>query len=264
MNGMKLGPARKTMPEGVIGWYPCAQANTDTTVYDRSGNGNDLTKGAAATWDADGSTGIWETAYHARTRYNTGDTDDFRLILANAAFSEWDSTNGDSLVVAWRGSIATPAAQVPIFGNSYLTTAGIRIRVTAAQKMQVSAYSGSGGPAAVTLAGTDNVAGGTERHHLVAIDGQTGRCTYYINGTADATLNNLGLFTPGLDLRAPSLAFGIGGAMESSSNVGSILCDFSEILILRRANRGLPSNMATIARMMTLNPYLYVTTEMGW
>lgn len=261
MMSIRLGTNRKTMPDDVIGWYPCAQANTDTAVNDRSGKGNHLAKGGALTWDTNASTGVWETANRARTRYSSAAATISSLYLTNAQFSAYNSANGDSLVIAWVGAIATPAAAVPIFGNTYMTTAGIRIRVTAAQKLQVSAHNGSAG---TTLTSSFDVGGGTERHHLVAIDGATGACTYYRNGEADATIAAAALYTPGDSLSAPSIDFNVGGAKDGASTWGSTLCDFADILILRRAAQGLPSNMATIAKMLYLNRYLYITSEMGW
>lgn len=261
MDGMRLGPSKKTQATGVIGWYPCAQANTDTAVYDRSGQGNDLAKGGALTWDTNASTGVWETANRARTRYANAGATISSLYLTNAQFAEYDSASLDSLVIAWVGSIATPAAAVPIFGNTYMTTAGIRIRVTAAQKLQVSAHNGTSGS---TLTSSFDVGGGTQRHHLVAIDGQTGTATYYRNGVADATIVDAALYTAGDSLSAPSIDFNIGGAKDGASTWGSVLCDFADIWIGRRPGRGLPSNMATIAQMLYLNRYTYITAEMGW
>ncbi len=265
MGAHKLGTQRLNYAAGTIGHWTCLDGNSGTQVTDSSGQGNHLDKGAGLLWTTDGTIGVWDTDYRARTRYNTGDTDDFRLILANAAFSEWNTANGDSLVIAFRAAIATPAAQVPIFGNSYMTTAGLRLRCTAAQKLVVSAYEGPGGPSAVsTDVSAAAIGGGTERYHMIGIDGIAGTVTYWQNGARDTTIDDVALFTPGASLVAPTLSFGVGGAMESPTNVGSCLIDFAEINIVRRAGRGLPSNIDTIAEAMYRHRYLPITADVGW
>lgn len=215
------------------------QTNTDTAVTDRSGNGNDLTKTASATWNNNGSTGVWSTAHHfssheSATAYWTE--------LANAAFAAWDYSAGDSLLIAWRGLLTTPAATSRFLGNTGSSTIGLCARVyqtTGVCDFQLAygatptvlTLPSAGGTATAWAAGSPS-----EAHYAIAIDASSKKFYAFKDGVVDANVNGLtiGDGSTAYDFRAPSNNFRFGGAAATAG----ISASFRDFHIIRKAAAG--------------------------
>jgi hypothetical protein len=256
MMGIRIAPNKYRRSSNLIGYYPFAQANTDTSAYDRSGQGNHLTKGAALTWDNNASTGVWKTANTATTVAASASANDFSLILAVAAFGAWQSASGDSLILSWRASITAPGGDIPILGNTQTTTPGLRVLAKSTGKIYLQTRSAEG----TTTTGspsTITVADGSPHHVVLGIDGQTGTARMCVDGVLDTVYTNAAAFTLGHDLKATARDFRIGGAQVSSTpTYSSVDAAWKELQILRIPAAGLPSDFVSIANTLYRNPYL--------
>lgn len=242
-NSVIYGASRLETPANYIAWLPGMQTNTDTEVTDRSGNGNHLSKTASATWNNNASTGIWEvpnyfSSQESATAYWTE--------LANAAFGAWDYAAGDSLLLAWRGLITTPAGTSRFLGNTVGSTVGMCARIYTSHLADfqlaygatptVLTFPAAGGTAAVWGAASPS-----EAHYAIAIDAGTKRFYAFKDGVVDSNVNGLviGDGATAYDFRAPSNPFRFGGA----ANTAGISASFRDFHIITK--RGGFADLAT-------------------
>ena len=248
---IRLGQVRRETPaSGYIAWYPGMQAATDTQVTDRSGRANHLTKTAGATWNNNGSTGVWETANYFSSQENATA---YWTELANAVFAAWDYASGDSLLLAWRGLLTTPASTSRFLGNSGTASIGFCARVYQSTGLvdfqlmhgatpTVLTLPAAGGTAAAWGAGSPN-----EAHYAIGIDASRKKLYAFKDGVVDANVNGLtiGDGVTAYDFRPPSSNFKFGGA-ASSAGVSASFRDF-HIVTKRGGFTDLPKTVSFLA-----------------
>lgn len=240
---------------GYLAWFPGLQANTDTQVTDRSGKGNHLTKTASATWNNNATTGIWETANYFNSQESATA---YWTELANAVFAAWDYSAGDSLLLAWRGLIVTPAATSRFLGNTAGAAIGLCARIYTSRVVDFQLAYGAT-PTVLTLP----AAGGTatqwgaaspsEAHYAIAIDGEAKKFYAFKDGVVDANVNGLtiGDGTTAYDFRAPTAPFRFGGAASSSG----ISASFRDFHVIRKAAAGF-TDLATAVGFLANSRFL--------
>lgn len=229
-NSVIYGASRLETPASYIAWLPGMQTNTDTEVTDRSGNGNHLSKTASATWNNNASTGIWETANYFSSQESATA---YWTELANAAFASWDYSAGDSLLLAWRGLITTPAGTSRFLGNTAGSTIGFCARVYVTTGLVDFQFCHGAGPTVVTLPPSGGTATAwasgspTEAHFAIAVDASTKKLYAFKDGVVDANVNGLSIGDgeTAYDFRAPSNPFRFGGA-GSTAGVSASFRDF--------------------------------------
>jgi len=247
-NAVIYGASRLETPANYMAWFPGMQTNTDTQVTDRSGNANHLSKTAGATWDNNASTGIWETANYFSSQESATA---YWTELANATFAAWDYSAGDSLLLAWRGLVTTPASTSRFLGNTVGSTIGFCARVYTSHVCDFQLAYGATPtvltfPAAGGTATVWSAASPSEAHYVIAIDANTKKFYAFKNGVVDANVNGLtiGDGVTAYDFRAPSNPFRFGGA-GSTAGVSASFRDFHII-----TKRGGFTNLTTAVEFL--------------
>jgi len=229
MSRLKLGRLQSPSPSaGVIGVWPCFQANTDTVVNDLSGKGRNLTFGAGLT-----TAEAWATA---NTFSSVETTADDCAILARADF-DWDFNAGDNFLLSCRISAAAPAATRTLFGNGYNSTSaqGLRLIVKSTGVCAPWLYESTGDLFLSDTTGA--LADGTARHFMFAwydhdLFAGTARYMIWFNGVrqyaVDAAATGLGTITPVDDFR-------IGGNKTGAAAFQSMAASLSALQMYRSA-----------------------------
>lgn len=246
MTKRKLGRFGSVSPvdpsDGYIAFFPCNQANPDTTTNDTSGKGNNATHGASliVPWV---NAGYLTTATGTSTRAN----------MANNAMDVWDYSAGDSLLVHFRIKVGSiPGATTPIMGNGLDSTVnfGIQFRIQSTGTVQVGYYNSSG---STVFAGSTSVLSTTVFHTIsLAVDGNTKRGYIYFNNAIESNGHNIGT----VNLTAPTNDWWLGGSTNTSGHD----CIFSDIHILSK-DGGLPSNISDIVRRLNTTRYQALTNR---
>lgn len=246
---LRIGQVRRETPaSGYIAWYPGMQKNTDTEVTDRSGNANHLTKSASATWNNNATTGIWETANYFSSQESATA---YWTELLNAAFAAWDYSAGDSLLLAWRGLITTPAGTSRFLGNTGTASIGLCARAYVTTGLADFQLVYGAGPTVITLpaAGGTATAWGagspSEAHYAIAIDGALKKFYAFKDGVVDANVDGLtiGDGVTAYDFRAPSSNFKFGGAASTAG----ISASFRDFHVIRKAEAGFKDLTTAVA-----------------
>lgn len=256
---LRIGQVRRETPaSGYIAWFPGMQTNTDTQVTDRSGNANHLTKTAGATWDNNASTGVWETANYFSSQESATA---YWTEMLNAAFAAWNYSAGDSLLLAWRGILTTPAATSRFLGNTgsssigfcarvYQTTGLVDFQLCHGATPTVITLPAAGGTATAWASGSP-----TEAHYAIAIDGSLKKIYAFKDGTVDANVNGLiiGDGSTAYDFRAPANNFRFGGAAASAG----VSASFRDFHIIRKAAAGF-ADLTTLVGYLANSRFIQV------
>lgn len=263
-NQLRTSPRRAIVrAPGVIAHYPCFQANTDTSLIDRSGAGNGAGFGADS---------VAANAWAAANRYTV--QADATGTKAMGAFLPWATVNWnmatESLILAtvWNGAAATNRWIFGWGGNSAAAVQGFMVKSDSATNAIKLQYSDGTTAAVNANAGATVVADGTDHHVLFVWDGPAKRFWVYVDGAPDLTMNQS--TNAGFDFTAAAAAmtpanFGplvIGGVPHSASKHMTYAATMYGALIAKRTG-SVPSNMATIARRLARHP-LQVPSSTEW
>lgn len=213
---------------GVIGWWPCFQANTDTSVVDVSGKSRNLSFGAGLTT---------AEAWAAANAFSSVDTTaDDCGILARSAF-DWDFNAGENFLLSCLINAAAPAATRTLFGNGYNSTSaqGLRFIVKSTGVCAPWFYESTGD---LFLADTSGaLADSTTKHLMFAwydhdVASGTARYMIWFNGVRQYAV---GVSASGLGTINPVDDFRIGGNKTGASAFQSMAASFSALQMYRSA-----------------------------
>lgn len=227
---VKLGQIASPVPSlGTIGYWPCFQPSSDTLVYDRSGNQQNMSLGAGlATAEA------WANANVLSTVETTADD----VAILSAEDFDYDFNAGDNLLIAGLVYAAAPAATRTLIGNGYNSTSaqGLRLIVKSTGVCAPWLYQSSGDKFLSDTAGA--LADSSTKHFTFA---------WYNHNVAAGTANYMIWFngvrqyssavsTTGLGTMTPVDALRIGGNKTGASAYQSMAARFSALHMYRSAN----------------------------
>lgn len=176
---VKLGQVRSNnISQGYIAFWPCFQANTDTSVTDRSGQGvngsfNSLTTGEA-----------WTTA----NRLSNPTTSSHNVSLAKAAITakgwQWNANRKDSLFMSVRARLTLPGGATPWMGNANgASEGGLKFNVDNNGKWQHGFYDKVNSTSQFSALTTVDASWGSADHTIgLFLDGPNNTYTRYVDG----------------------------------------------------------------------------------
>lgn len=198
-NQLKLGTQKTNISQGYIAYYPCLQANTDTTLVDRSGQGRTGSVGTLTTGE------VWANANWATTLASANK----HLSISAADFlSGWTFSPSDrqSLFFAFRTKMTLPGSTLALVGNVGATP-GFKGQVTTGGKMSWNYYDGT-----TTVSGTQgsgSISGATEYSIAMFIDGINMQAMWWQDGVRQlSTWTNLATLTATVSGNAGPFLFG--------------------------------------------------------
>lgn len=215
-----------TASAGYIAYYPCLQAATDTSLIDRSGQGNhgsfnSLTTGEA--WVASNCLSNPTTASHHVTLAKTA----LQYSSATLKGWQWNATRRDSLFIAFRAKITLPAANNPFMGNANGTgEGGIKFNVDNAAKLQFAFYDKINGTSQFSAQSAAIDASWAANYHSVALhlDGPNNAFTAYADGVPLSGLQSIALASVTvLEPQTSTFDWTVNGASQVSQVTGTAM-----------------------------------------
>lgn len=246
--GQAASPAASA---GYLGYWPCLQANTDTTVKDRSGKGNDLVFNSLTTGEA------WTTA----SRLSKPTTASHAASLAKATLAagwKWNASRRDSLLISLRAKITLTGGSQNWMGNANSATeGGMKWLVSAAGAWQVAFYDQ---PAAGSVFGTSIVVdaswGSNDHTCALLLDGPNNTYSMYVDGALVAGPSTLSGVT-NLDGSAGTFDFGFG--TNQVAGTGTAMSMLAMHMLAAPMSTGSPRKPDELARRLHRSPFLPVS-----
>lgn len=205
---------------GYVAFYPCLQANTDTSLKDRSGVGNDGTFNSLTTGEA------W-TASNCLSNPTTAS---HHVTLAKAALSakwNWNASRKDSLFISFKCKVTLPGSNNPFMGNANGTSeGGLKFLVDASAKLQFAFYDKVNAASVFSSQSSAIDASWASNYHSVALhlDGPNNTFTAYADGVALTGLAAISLATvPVLEPQSSTFDWTVNGASQLSQVTGTAM-----------------------------------------
>lgn len=218
---MRIGTLRTPTPSaGYVAYYPCLQPNTDTSLKDRGGQGNDGTFNSLTTGEA------W-TASNCLSNPTTAS---HHVTLAKAALAakwRWNASVRDSLFVAFKCKITLPGSNNPFMGNANSTSeGGLKFNVDNAGKLQFAFYDKVTGTSQFSAQSGAIDASWASNYHSVAmhLDGPNNSFTAYADGVALSGLTSIALSSVTvLEPQSTTFDWTVNGASQLSQVTGTAM-----------------------------------------
>lgn len=232
-NAVILGSQRLDISDGYVGYYPCLQENTDTTLADRSGQSNTGTLGTLSTAEA------WANANCATTLASANK----HITIANADIAEKWTLASDTVFLHFMGYATLPVSTLAWVGNT-ASTAGFKMSLTSGGAPSINYY---GGTSVFGSAGATTLSGATWYHISIFIDGVGKTSNFWINGTKQLSSDTD--ITNASGIAGSATAFIFGASLAGDSGIAS---RFANIHMLVR-----PSSLGRYAYAEELHGRLY-------
>lgn len=170
----RMQDASSNEARGYMAFYPCFQANTDTSLEDRSTQNNDGSFNSLAAG----------TAWAVANRLSQPTTASQKVTIAKSVLSNWrwNENRKDSLLIHFRGKV-TPAAANFLGNANSASEGGFKFTTTAGGNWQIAFYDKVNG---TSLFGTSTLvdASWNANDHSITlhIDGPNNSYTRYVDG----------------------------------------------------------------------------------
>lgn len=253
---IKLGQVRTSdISAGYIAFYPCFQANTDTSLTDRSGQGNtgtfnSLTTGEA--WTASNCLSNPTTASH-------------HVTLAKTAITtkgwQWNASRKDTLLISFKCKITLPAANNPFMGNANSTSeGGLKFLVDNTAKLQFAFYDKVNTASQFSSQSSAIDASWASNYHTVCLfmDGPNNTYTVYVDGLAILGPVSLSSVTV-LEPQSSTFDWTVNGASQLSQVTGTAMAMFGFHMIAAPQSYGAIVRPDNLAMRLHRNPVLPIT-----
>lgn len=237
---LRLGQVKTpTASSGYVAFYPCFQANTDTSLTDRSGQGNtgafnSLTTGEA--WTASNCLSNPTTASH-------------HVTLAKSALSakwRWNASVRDSLFISFKCKVTLPGSNNPFMGNANGTSeGGLKFLVDASAKLQFAFYDKVNAASVFSSQSSAIDASWASNYHSVALhlDGPNNTFTAYADGVPLTGLASIALSSVTvLEPQTATFDWTVNGASQLSQVTGTAMAMFAFHML------AIPNSYGSIAR----------------
>jgi len=184
--------------QGYIAFWPCFQANTDTSVTDRSGKGNNGAFNSLTTGEA------WTNANRLSNPTTSSHNVSLLKTAITAAGWKWNTARKDSLFVSVRARLTLPGSATSWMGNANSAgEGGIKWNVDNLGKWQIGFY--------------DKLAASSEFSALTVVDASWGSNDHTIGLYLDGPNNTYTRFVDGVVLDGPT-AFTTVQTLEPQSS----------------------------------------------
>lgn len=190
--------------------YAGKQLADDDFIYDLSGKNNNAIRGANLS-----RAQLWANAGYFSTIDPVGGSTNSVLRIPALNF---DYMGGEKLILWWLGKITPEAGNASFMGDGITNSPGLRLRVQANGKYDLTLY----GPSGVTLFGSASVSAlfdGSLKSVGVVVDGSTRKYAYFSDGVLDAAFSQYALLSSGADCDTKNAnTFNIGQCSPASSS----------------------------------------------
>lgn len=243
-NSVILGVQRNDISAGYVGYYPCLQASSDTTLTDRSGQGNTGTLGTLSTAEA------WANANCASTLASANK----HLTISQADIAEKWTSASDTVFLHFRGYATLPVSTLAWVGNTAGPAGGFKMNLTSAGVPTINYY---GGASVFGANGATTLSGATWYSISIFIDGLGGVSNFWVNGTKQLTTDTNISNATGIANGATDMIFG-----ASVIGDAGIASRFANIHMLVRPTRlGRYAYADELARRLWQSPFTPVSVS---
>lgn len=243
------GPARTNdITTGYIFFFPCFQANTDTSVTDRSGQGNNGAFNSLTTGEA------WTNA----NRLSNPTTSSHNVSVPKAALSAkwfWNANRRDSLWINFRMRPTLPGSATPFMGNANGTgEGGIKNNVDNTGKWQIGFYDKILAASQFSSLTTVDASWGSNDHTIALyLDGPNNTFTRYVDGVL---LDGPTAFSGITTLEPQSSTFDWNLGCSQTGQAANVACQFfgMHMLAMPRASHPNPNGLAMRLHRSPVSP----------